>query len=92
VKTTTVEYLRPHSIDEMATLQLAVQRVFADTPSFVAMAILQLELKRRLDDSEDGHPDTPPEPIAQLLEALDRAIPSYVQISVKGITREESVS
>lgn len=89
-----VQYLRPYTVDELATLQQQVQRVFVETPSFVAAAVLMQELHKRLTTNLHEEPaDSPaPEPIEELIQCLDRCRTTFIKISHKGITREEHVS
>lgn len=90
----TVQYLRPHSVEELAQLQQKLQGIFLDVPSFVASAVLMQELHKRLTTNlheRPAHHDAP-EPLASLIQDLDRLRTTFIKISVKGISRSESLS
>lgn len=83
-----VQYLRPYTMHELAVLQQAVQILFREVPSVIAMTVIAAELERRLDVTRRGIlAGTAPEPaeIRRLRLALAPVVKSMVTLAVEGI-------
>jgi hypothetical protein len=80
----------------MATLQGGVQHVFTDVPNLVAIAVIAMELRRRL-ALDQGLPDTSkrapaPKLVVAMESLLEEFAPTFVQLCARGLSLEESVS